>query len=244
MFCPRCGSVNQDTSNFCLKCGQPLQAGAIVRPIVTRKLPWYEQQGFIVLFLIFFFPVGLYLMWRYSKWHLAAKVIITSFFAVVFMVQLANLLTQQDDAGSGNKTVPSINATSSFEVVTSAPSKPPELPASSKEGTITPSYEYEVNADQLIADYDANEIGADEKYKGKYVKVTGIVNYIGKDIFDNAYITIGESDKTFTSIQAYFKDNTEISKAGKLLEGDKVTIIGRVTGGTFNITMKDCVIIE
>ncbi len=37
MFCPRCATVNQNESRFCLKCGQPLQEGAIVRPLRPTK---------------------------------------------------------------------------------------------------------------------------------------------------------------------------------------------------------------
>src|SRR5699024_10261846 len=46
---------------------------------------WYEQTWVIVLFLIFFFPVGLYLMWRYAKWPTVVKTIVTAGIAVLFL---------------------------------------------------------------------------------------------------------------------------------------------------------------
>lgn len=46
---------------------------------------WYEQTWVIVLFLIFFFPVGLFLMWRYAKWPTVVKIIVTVGIAVLFI---------------------------------------------------------------------------------------------------------------------------------------------------------------
>src|ERR1700736_1804386 len=42
-------------------------------------------------------------------------------------------------------------------------------------------------ANALYRAYDANEVAADEKYKGKSVKITGKVQNIGKDILGSPY---------------------------------------------------------
>ena len=55
---------------------------------------WYEKNLAIILFLIFFFPVGIFLMWKYSRWNKVAKIIISIFFGLVLIVNL----------GNGNKT--------------------------------------------------------------------------------------------------------------------------------------------
>lgn len=44
---------------------------------------WYEKTVWIIILLILFFPVGLYLMWRYTNWKKPAKVIISVFIAFV-----------------------------------------------------------------------------------------------------------------------------------------------------------------
>src|SRR5699024_10299543 len=46
---------------------------------------WYEQTWVIVLFLIFFFPVGLFLMCRYAKCNTIVKTIVTVVIAVLFL---------------------------------------------------------------------------------------------------------------------------------------------------------------
>ena len=48
-------------------------------------MKFYEKDWFIVLMIIVFFPVGLFLMWKYSKCHKAVKIIISVFFAVMFI---------------------------------------------------------------------------------------------------------------------------------------------------------------
>src|SRR5699024_6543218 len=55
---------------------------------------WDEESWVIVLFLILFFPVGLFLMWRYAKWSMLVKFIVTvdidlSFIFFIFLAFLA-----------------------------------------------------------------------------------------------------------------------------------------------------------
>ena len=60
-----------------------------------------------------------------------------------------------------------------------------------------------VSARKLYKEYNANEIAADEKYKGQIIQVTGIIRDIGNDIMDNAYVTL-IGDQYFGDIQCYF----------------------------------------
>ncbi|MGC7571917.1 Ltp family lipoprotein [Staphylococcus epidermidis] len=46
---------------------------------------WYKQEWFIVLTLIFIFPLGLFVMWRFSKWPSIAKTIITVVISVIVL---------------------------------------------------------------------------------------------------------------------------------------------------------------
>lgn len=49
---------------------------------------WYQKTGFIILFLILFFPVGLYLMWKYTDWNKKLKSGITLVVAVIALLSL------------------------------------------------------------------------------------------------------------------------------------------------------------
>lgn len=50
-------------------------------PITHKK--WYQKSWGIIALLILFFPVGLYLMWKYSGWNKIAKWLITGFFVIM-----------------------------------------------------------------------------------------------------------------------------------------------------------------
>lgn len=56
---------------------------------------WYEKNLAIILLLIFFFPVGLFLMWKYSKWNKVAKIVISIFFGIVLISNMGSKKTNQ-----------------------------------------------------------------------------------------------------------------------------------------------------
>jgi len=47
---------------------------------------WYQKPVWIIVLLFLFFPVGLFLMWRYSNWNNKAKWAITATFAVLVII--------------------------------------------------------------------------------------------------------------------------------------------------------------
>ena len=87
----------------------------------------------------------------------------------------------------------------------------------------------EVSAGQLYADYEANGVAADEKYKGKVLRVTGKVNTIDRDIMDKIYVTL-KGDK-------YFGDIQQGSVWGDVEDGD---VTGQRRGKVDPATMVRC----
>ncbi|HEI7351368.1 TPA: Ltp family lipoprotein [Staphylococcus aureus] len=49
---------------------------------------WYKQEWFIVLSLLFLFPLGLFLMWKFSKWPSLVRAIITVAIAVITLASI------------------------------------------------------------------------------------------------------------------------------------------------------------
>jgi hypothetical protein len=56
----------------------------------TIKHKWYQSTIGAVIFLILFFPVGLYLMWKYTNWNSKAKWVVTGFFGLIVLVSVVS----------------------------------------------------------------------------------------------------------------------------------------------------------
>lgn len=103
-------------------------------------------------------------------------------------------------------------------------------PAWAQEETI------EVSAAILIDDYVANELAADQKYKGKIFLVTGKIDTIAKDMFGKPYITIS-GDDMFRRVQIEFPDDM-IDKLAQLKKGTNVRVKGKCEGLMMHVQMK------
>ena len=100
-----------------------------------------------------------------------------------------------------------------------------------------------IKASTLAKEYKDNEVKADIQYKDKFIRVTGVVDSIGKFI-DDTYLYL--KDGTSYSISKphfYFSDESEILKVSELKEGDSVSILGKCSGATLSsATFYDCII--
>ena len=65
-----------------------------------------QKTWFTVLFLIIFFPVGLFTMWKYKKFNKVARIIITAIFVISFVSAFFEPDDSTDSAGQSSKSVP------------------------------------------------------------------------------------------------------------------------------------------
>lgn len=96
---------------------------------------------------------------------------------------------------------------------------------------------YDVAA--VVAYYAANEIAGDQALKGKWFKVEGEVDRVGKDLLDNSYIAFKGRSDTLRSVQCFFdaSHNTELSS---IRPGQHVLVFGRGNGLMMNVLMDQC----
>ena len=87
-----------------------------------------------------------------------------------------------------------------------------------------------VSATMLLAAYHANEVSADEKYKGRLLKVTGVVESINKDILDSPFVSlIGGEENIFDTVQVTFNEGYK-DWLMKLRKVQRITAVGRCKG--------------
>ena len=97
-----------------------------------------------------------------------------------------------------------------------------------------------VSAQQLASAYKDNEVAGDERYKGKIIAVTGVVDSIGKDILDTPYVVLSSGERfSITGVQCMFGDEHK-SQLAALSKGQTVTIVGECEGKMMNVLLKNC----
>jgi hypothetical protein len=108
----------------------------------------------------------------------------------------------------------------------------PALGSTMREPTIT------VKAEDILREYVGNEIAADQKYKTRRVRVTGVVREAGKDVLDHAYVVLGTTD-AIRGVQCMLLPEA-IAGAGRLRKGDEIRVEGVVSRLMVNILISEC----
>ncbi len=93
----------------------------------------------------------------------------------------------------------------------------------------------------LNAAYEKNEIAADNAYKNKLVKMSGVVENIGT-VFGDSYVTL-EAGGLLSGVQCTLADDA-VARASTLEKGQKVVLQGKVSGKSLGVSVKDCVFVE
>ncbi len=112
-------------------------------------------------------------------------------------------------------------------------------PGASNEGAAAATPAVEVDAVGMWRDYDANEVAADQKYKGQVLLVRGTVDSIDKNFLGQIVVHL-RSPNQFAPTMATV-ESSEASKAAALSKGQKVAL--RCKGGgkiVMSPTLEDC----
>ena len=103
---------------------------------------------------------------------------------------------------------------------------------------LIPKVDMEVTASELYRAYEANEVSADQQYKGKRLLITGVVENIGKDVMDNPYVAL--KIDFLKGVNCYFDDENN-KVLSHLSKGQKIQIIGTCAGLTLtDVVVRDC----
>ncbi len=95
------------------------------------------------------------------------------------------------------------------------------------------------NAPTLVSEFESDEIKSNEKYLGKVIEVTGVINATNLDEKGTLNITLQGGDLGGVGCQF---ETIKIKTPKKLTAGDKITVKGICTGILIDVVLVDCVI--
>ena len=160
---------------------------------------------------------------------------IFSFKGIVIIILLAMLGHFAEQSEQRNKAKKAEEAKTTTTVSATKTPEPKVTPKPTKPATPTST---KISPSQLVREYDANEVAADQKYKGKRLTVSGSIDDIGKDIMGTAYITLS-SNHMFRDVQCFFPDVRAGQVAG-LSKGQTVTVTGVCNGLMMHVILQSC----
>ena len=173
-----------------------------------------------ILWLVFFFPIGLYVMWAKTNWNKKVKWGITGFFA--FLVLVSSI------GNSNSKTTTSTDSKSTSSQVATVTPQPKSTPVP----TITPSPKpVPKDANGFPMDAEAvtveNLDKAPSQYDGKKITFTCSVIGFAKDDSGNATAVNCSDLNDFTSV---VQVDTSLFDMTKINKDDTVRFYGLGTG--------------
>jgi len=103
--------------------------------------------------------------------------------------------------------------------------QPTASPANvSPSSTIPAPTALKVSAEKLYADYDANEVAADNVYEARTLQVTGFISSIDKGPMGGVHVRMGADQDGINDVDAAMNDGSE-SHAAQLVKGYPVTVV-------------------
>ena len=213
--CSECDRMASDQAAACPHCGAPIakQTAAVQIPpaqAISRNVGFWLGVG------IFLFPV-IFVWFLLRQGHSTTSRVIGFAWLALMVVAMA----------SGDR--------------------PSSKPAPASRSQSQPAKVFapvepllEVSAQQLAQAYDRNTVAADQQFKGKTFKVTGVVDSINTDLFGNPYVTLRGGVNQFMEPQ--FKlDDAHANYAAGLQSGMRISLICIGGGDVAKTPMsKDC----
>lgn len=247
--CKECNNTYSSLASICPKCGAPTSFST--GETQSEKPREYKKVSNGLALLIVLFPV-------LFVWFLLDKAYSPKDRIIGFVYLAASILFFSWVRGENKTTVVIDHPTSTYST---QPYIQPNLeqthtPEPPTEATSTPIIDNQPQTDNRLpisstgyeyyAAYQRNEVAADNKYKGRKLKIRVIVWDISKDYSGEVYLRVlGEPDTTGLSTIHASLANYELAKAAELGRGDVLTML--CIGGTMMLdipTLKDCNIID
>ncbi len=214
--CGECDRMASDQAVACPHCGAPIaKQTATVQMHPAQAMS--RNVGFWLGVGIFLFPV-IFVWFLLRQGHSTTSRVIGFVWLALMVVAMAS-----GDRPSSKPAPASSSQSQPAKVV--APVEPL----------------LEVSAQQLAQAYDRNTVAADQQFKGKTFKVTGVVDSINTDLFGNPYVTLWGGVNQFMEPQ-FELDEAHANYAAGLQSGMRISLVCTGRGDVAKTPMsEDCI---
>jgi hypothetical protein len=105
-----------------------------------------------------------------------------------------------------------------------------------------------VSAAQLLEEFEKNPAAAEEKYAGKYLELTGVVERTGRGRHENPFVVLhGGDENAKLKVECYFDyfpDAATEARFRRLAKGQTVTVRGEYDVPVTNFRLRECVLVK
>jgi uncharacterized protein len=230
--CDECGAEVSSKAAACPKCGNPLHVAAAERPASPVTAPPRASSA------------------RKLGGGIAAFLVAI----IAFMVYEASSSSSHNEGGTGSVAAPSVANVDTTQPPSPTPTPPPDVapppPPARAAAPINVSLDslpgwpseqpMPVSAATLYDDYEANEVAADNKYRGHLLMINGSVDRIAKDLMDRTYVAL-KVDGHFFGVNAYLAPSY-LPTAASLSKGQMVTVVCVGDAKVITPGVKNCAI--
>ena len=114
------------------------------------------------------------------------------------------------------------------------------IPARFRDDLNEANFAFNVSAVDMMAEWYKNKVRWHANYMDKTGKVTGIINDIGMNVFDEPYLTL-KTDDAVWEIRCTFENPADIQDLEK---GQSVSVEGEVWSDLGDISLKNCKLVK
>lgn len=214
--CYECSKQISDAAAACPSCGAPVKkkvSEGYVPPKLNKPVVPQQRVGLLLAIGIFFLPFifGWVLLQRgYSN---TARGMAFGWLILWFVLPSWN----------GSKNTTRSTSSSVASSTTSGPSEYEKKEIARREEKARLNGLTLISASQLAQAYDENTVAADQMFKDKWFRVSGVVTSISTDIFGKPYVTLKGGVNQFMEPQFSFDKDQAYVVAG-LRKGTKVVL--------------------